>query len=267
MSSVNLTSEQFQALLNTIARPISDSGSLAKCASRFDGSKGADVKAFIDAVEIYKECTHVSDANALKGIPMLLDGFAATWFQGVKNTVNTWASAINLLRSTFGPQKPAYRVYRELFSTEQDAKTPCDIFVCKARAIIAQLPADTLTEATQLDMVYGLLHRRIREKVARDKINTFSELLKESRQTEESYENPEINIKNENESKRVRCSFCKNPGHVKDECRKLAAVRTREADSRKSSVEPKPNPPLVTSRTSPKPTNLFHFESDFVLWM
>ncbi|KAF2882955.1 hypothetical protein ILUMI_23183 [Ignelater luminosus] len=58
--------------------------------ARFKGSKRDDVKAFIDAVEIYKDCMHVSDANALKGLPMLLEGFVAMWWQGVKATTASW---------------------------------------------------------------------------------------------------------------------------------------------------------------------------------
>ncbi|KAF2893804.1 hypothetical protein ILUMI_12368 [Ignelater luminosus] len=77
-------------------------------------------------MEICKDCMHVSDANALKGLPMLLEGFAATWWQGVKATKT------------------------ELFLSEEDSKTPTDIFVCQARAIISQLPPDTLLEVVPL---------------------------------------------------------------------------------------------------------------------
>lgn len=76
-------------------------------------------------------------------------------------------------------------MYRELFATEQDFKTPTDIFVCKARTILAPLPANTLIEPIQLDMVYGLLNLKIREKVPRDKFTTFAELLTQARLVEE----------------------------------------------------------------------------------
>ncbi|RZC37135.1 hypothetical protein BDFB_013012 [Asbolus verrucosus] len=100
-------------------------GNFVKCALRFDGKPGSDVNGFIDAIEIYKHCAQVSDMNALRGLPMLLD-------------------VVNLLRITFGPKKPAYLVYRELFSTEQDYKTTTD--VCEKRPILSHLPADALSE-------------------------------------------------------------------------------------------------------------------------
>ncbi|KAK4876523.1 hypothetical protein RN001_009029 [Aquatica leii] len=194
--SVTLTNEQFKELLSHLtvasAPPQGDSvvrglcGSFAKCNSRFNGSSDIDVNAFTDAIQIYKDCTGISDDNALKGLPMLLDGFAATWYQGVKSTLDTWENAIDLLKSTFGPAKPPYRVYRELFTQEQDLKTKTDVFICKARSILAQLPTDTLTEATQIDMVYGLLNYKIREKIPRDAVTTFQQLLAKARLAEET---------------------------------------------------------------------------------
>ncbi|CAG9773645.1 unnamed protein product [Ceutorhynchus assimilis] len=126
-------------------------GTFSKCASRFDGSKNADVNAFLSAIEIYKEYSQVSDDNALRALSMLFDGFAATYFRGIKSTLITWNNAVDLLRRTFGPQKPRYRVYRELFAEEQPSDMKTDVFIYKCRAIIAQLPPGTLTENIQMD--------------------------------------------------------------------------------------------------------------------
>ncbi|KAF2898811.1 hypothetical protein ILUMI_07363 [Ignelater luminosus] len=121
-----MSNEQFQQLLQSLMNvqvrnsdtPTAEvqseatSGNLANCTARFKGSKGDDVKAFIDAMEIYKDCIHVSDAKALKGLPMLLEDSAAT---------------------------------RELFLSEQDSETP-QIFL----SVKHVLPPDTLPEAVQL---------------------------------------------------------------------------------------------------------------------
>ncbi|KAG6438543.1 hypothetical protein O3G_MSEX000055 [Manduca sexta] len=63
------------------------------------------------------------------------------------------------------------RVFRltefiEIFSKEQGDKTT-DMFIRRVRALIAQLPPGSLKEDVQLDMVYGLLSTRIREKISR----------------------------------------------------------------------------------------------------
>lgn len=239
--SVTLTDDQFKELLRqltmtqTSATPppaaATVTGNFSKCSSRYDGSKTSDVNAFIDAVEVYKDCTHVSDENALKGLPMLFDGFAASWYQGVKPTLTTWKDATALLQTTFGPRKPPYRVYRELFVEEQLVTDNTDIFVCKCRTILAQLPTDTLNEQTQLDMVFGLLHPDIRKNTPRDKVKTFSELLTQARLVEETLitrqESNELGTKPNRErgenvnNKKPRCAYCKNPGHVNE--RKLAS--------------------------------------------
>lgn len=223
MSNITLTVEQFETLLGRLNinqnSPVT-TGNFSKCSSRFDGSKGSDVSAFIDAIEVYKDCTGITDENALKGLPMLLDSFAAKWFQGVKASVTSWQDAVSLLRNTFGPLKPPYRVYRELFAEEQDSKTKTDVFICKTRSILAQLPSGTLTEAVQLDMVYGLLHRKIREKVPRDKINSFNELLTQARLAEETFD---VSCENKDAvPSKKRCNYCNHLGHIKSECRKFA---------------------------------------------
>lgn len=89
-------------------------GNFSKCASYFNGSAEADMDAFIDAVKIYKNRISITDINALHGLLMLLDNFAAKWWQGLKSTVRTWEIAVGLLRSTFGPSKSPHRAYKEL---------------------------------------------------------------------------------------------------------------------------------------------------------
>ncbi|KAJ8914933.1 hypothetical protein NQ315_016087 [Exocentrus adspersus] len=229
--NIVFTNEQFEAFLSRLtignrSDPVvqtqTPTDNFSKCSTRFNGSKDSDVNAFIDAILVYKDCALVNDENALKGLPMLLDGFAAKWYQGVKATITSWNEAIDLLRTAFGPRKPPYRVYRDLFATEQDSNTPCDVFVCKARAILADLPADTLKEETQIDMVYGLLHCRIREKVPRDSVSTFTELLKKCRHIEEtSFPRDNTSSMEQKANKRPRCHYCKYVGHTKDKCRKL----------------------------------------------
>ncbi|XP_044766226.1 uncharacterized protein LOC123322348 [Coccinella septempunctata] len=239
MANVVLTNEQFAELMSRISVAGNSTQGVAparNCSSRFDGS---DVNAFIDAISIYKDCVQVSDANALKRLPMLFDDFAAKWYQGVKSTVNTWDEALALLRTTFGPQKPPHRVYRELFAQEQDSETPTDIFICKMRSILAQFPSGTLNETVQLDMVYGLLNRRIREKLPRDQVKTFNELLQNSRLIEETFERKIVSKDFKDTQKRARCQYCKNMGHTKDECRKL-----ENRTSSTNTTKPAGGPPL-----------------------
>ncbi|CAG9771273.1 unnamed protein product [Ceutorhynchus assimilis] len=71
-------------------------------------------------------------------------------------------------------------------------------------------------------MVYGLIHRQISEKVPRDKVQSFQELLTQARLAEETFESPDVSKITGTEFKgQKRCVYCKNASHVKEECRKL----------------------------------------------
>lgn len=93
-------------------------GSFGKCRTRVAGTKQEDVEAFIEAINVYKECMSVSDDNAIKGIPILLDGNAVS-----------------------GSRKLApHKVFKELFSKIHNEKEPTDIFVSQCRALLSQIP-------------------------------------------------------------------------------------------------------------------------------
>ncbi|KAF5300273.1 hypothetical protein FQA39_LY11130 [Lamprigera yunnana] len=153
--TVTMSNKQFQALFqnfhkaNLMSVLAPKDGNFLKCASRFIGNKGSDVVVFIDAIEVYKDCINISNANALPGLSMLLDGFTASRWQGVKDSesADSWTCSLDLLRLTFGAKKPPHRVYRKVFSQEQDFKTPTDVFVCKCI-----LTENTRNETIQLDM-------------------------------------------------------------------------------------------------------------------
>ena len=126
--NVVFTPEQFQQLLEnmktTFATAPSTSipqgknnhsppsnGNFAECKFRFSGNKEESVEAFTDAIVVYRECVGISDDNAMMGLSMLLDGAAATWWQGTKASVKTWPEAVESSRRSYGEQKPNYRIF------------------------------------------------------------------------------------------------------------------------------------------------------------
>lgn len=214
-------------------------GNFVDCKSRFSGKRTDSVDAFIDGISVYKQCANVSDANALLGLSMLLDSDAATWWQGAKTTVTTWKDAMEALQHAFGRNQPPYQIYRELFSKEQ-GKEPTDIFVNKARALLSKLPSadEPIPLKSQIDMIYGLLHSRIRRNVPRDSINSFETLITKARAVEANFsENFDSNLSNsspkvKDEEKfkpsRPKCTFCHNFGHTIEACRKYASTKPTE---------------------------------------
>jgi hypothetical protein len=185
-----MSPEQFERLLASLK---TGSGpTLPTTSGRFAGARGESVAAFIDAVTIYKDCVGVSDLNALKGLAMLLDGAAATWWQGTKATVDTWETAINALRRSFGEVKPNYKIFRELFSRQQKDTEATDMFVNSARALLSKLsPTPPLHEIHQIDMIYGLLSSKIRRLVPRDELNNFETFIAKTRGAEDALKEEE----------------------------------------------------------------------------
>ncbi|KAL0829830.1 hypothetical protein ABMA28_003313 [Loxostege sticticalis] len=169
-------------LVSSIARSQADAN---RCTARFDGrSKDADeLEAFIDAIEVFRDCTNISDEHALRGLPMLLVGEAAVWWQGVKSTVTSWNEDLQRLRGMFGVPRPGYKIFRDIFSAEQNSER-ADVFVCKVRALLSKLPY-VVPEIMKLDIVYGLLDRRIRKRVPRDAVDGLEQLITKVRLVEE----------------------------------------------------------------------------------
>lgn len=59
-------------------------------------------------------------------------------------------------------------------------------------------------------MVYGLLHWKIREKVPRESVTSYNELLKQARLAEETFVPAEPKPIETGFKDKKRCSYCKN---------------------------------------------------------
>lgn len=159
-NTITLTNEQFATLLQQIQISAANvpaaniahlQGNFSRCTSRFDGNRCRS----IHRRDRYVQRLHKYFCRKrIERIPILLTSLAATWWQNVKNTVNTWDTAIELLRQTYGSEKPVYRIYKKLFSRKQENDTLTDIFVSKARALLSKLPYNApLPESMQIDIV------------------------------------------------------------------------------------------------------------------
>lgn len=161
-------------------------GNFSRGTARYSGTcRDSEVlEAFVDAIEIYKECTGISDEHALRGLPMLLEGEAAVWFRGVKASVTSWDDALKKLRAMFGVPRPPHKILRNIFATEQTVERT-EVFVGRLRALIMKLPY-VVAEEMAVDIVYGLLHKRILKRVTRETVNNFDTLIEKARNIEDS---------------------------------------------------------------------------------
>ncbi|XP_028041786.1 uncharacterized protein LOC114251642 [Bombyx mandarina] len=184
--------DAFRELLDSVrqsATPTFDhrpANNFSRCKSVFSGRADESVEGFIDAIESYRDAANVPDDVAVKGISMLLTHTAATWWQGIKHQVSTWEDVISNLRSAFGDRRPPHRIYVDLFADGQQPMEKTDLFVARARALLAKLPRGDLCEKVELDMIYGLLHHKIRKRLRREEITSFNVLLQKARSIEDS---------------------------------------------------------------------------------
>lgn len=181
--------EIFKDLLQSVIEKNSvggeSSGTLSRCRSTFSGASSESVTAFIDSVDSYVDCVGVSDTNIIKGLSMLLVGEAATWWQGVKDTMSDWESVKENLISAFGDRRPPHRIYLDIFAKPQSNENT-DLFVSRIRALFAKLPKNDVSINAQLDITYGLLHKRMRKKIRREEFQNFNDLLSIARNVEDS---------------------------------------------------------------------------------
>lgn len=218
---VQISMDQLRLLLESVGQQTSSRitpGSFSKCTTRFSGT--TDVHAFVDTISIYKDCESISDANALRGLTMLLEEPALTWWYGVKDTTQSWEDAVALLKSTYGPDRPVHKILKEFFSKEQIDAQNTELFVAGKRALIAKIPQTSRpVETFQIDMVYALLLQRVKQALPRSKFNTFATMLEELRKLEEVTPKPRMEPALQ-PIKKPRCAYCKLNGHTKEECRK-----------------------------------------------
>lgn len=260
--SVNLSDAQFEALLTRLSP--GRHGSFASCNASYDGVKNPEVlEAFLAATSVFKQIENISDTEALTGVPLILKGEAAIWWQGVKHQVNTWENFKERIRHAFAPRKPAYVLYQEIVGIKQDFETATEKFIAHKRMLIAQLPAPEHTESQQIDLVYGQLKHRIQEKIPRNSVKTFDELLEVARGIEQLWVSGSkfggpgrANVKTEGKPK-LKCGFCHFAGHSSDQCRKLnkkkqeLGIPTEKPDGKleppsKTTQVPSPSAPRVS---------------------
>ncbi|XP_075158863.1 activity-regulated cytoskeleton associated protein 2-like [Haematobia irritans] len=242
--SLTLSTEQFEKLLNAVNKPSNKCGSFSGCSARYNGDRSpAKVEEFISAISTYKTVEHISDVNAVNGMPMLLEGDAAEWWSGVRANAKTFSDVIKMIRDAFSPPKPAWRIYSEINECRQQKSEPTDSFIRKKRTLFAQLP-NIPSEADKIDMVFGMLHAQIRERVYRHKVATFDELLADAREAEQVIRERKVVNSEDGEGGPQggpkRCTFCRKKGHLSENCFKRKNVVTEAAaEAKADALKPK----------------------------
>lgn len=226
-----MSNEQFQMFLQTITA--SKQRTFASCNITYSGKKDTDaVEAFLAAATTYKNVERLSYSDALQGLPLLLRDEAAVWWQGAKTGVEKWEEFCNKLRHTFAPRKPAYMICHDITHGAQESDVTMEAFIAKKRALFASLPPPALTETQQIDLVFALIRLEIRNRMPRDTVPTFEKLLETARGIEETLQEYAHGAQHTETSTaqmrkgKQRCTFCKNPGHTAEVCRKKKRVES-----------------------------------------
>lgn len=239
-----LTPEQLQQLIDSIRTPTTVKH-FTHCPARFNGTRSSEaVNDFLASTDFFKETENITDVNALKGLHLLLEGPAYTWWTGVASSAQTWNDAKKLIKDEYAPKLPNYKVYLEVFAKPQGRDEPTGLFVSTKRALLAQVePQDT--EERQLDFVYGLLRCEIKKRITRSLVTTFAQLLTAAREAEENLlekaktkpaerPNKEDNTRPEKKSL-DRCKYCRALGHTIAVCQKKASRESKATEPRNES--------------------------------
>ncbi|KAI8116348.1 hypothetical protein CVS40_11568 [Lucilia cuprina] len=230
--SINLTERQFSDLLGSLQVRQEFKTTFSSCSARFNGGRSTSkVEDFITTILVFKEAEHISDQMALISLPLLLEGYASSWWQGVKHEANNFDEAIELLRTAFAPPKPDWRIYAEIFQDKQKLSESIYSFICRKRQLFAQLK-ERLPESTKINMVFSLINIQIREKIARESVETFQDLLSKARDVELlNNENNPQSLKRSSEVKdniQIKCSFCRKKNHTADVCYKRLEMEKKK---------------------------------------
>lgn len=172
-----------------LARP---SGTFVNCPARFGGEYHENFESFIYQILSYKEAAYVNDEAAFAGLAMLLEGRAAMWWQGAKPHSSTWTDAVKELKEAFGERLTSNRLLCQINSTKQGNERTV-VLVRHIQAMLAKMDF-SINPETQLEMIYGLLNWRIKERVPRDSIGSIDELLKLARSAEDAIEDARTEI-------------------------------------------------------------------------
>ncbi|XP_048001587.1 activity-regulated cytoskeleton associated protein 2-like [Leguminivora glycinivorella] len=226
-----MSDTQLQQLIGAItqtqtAQTARRTTSFATATFTYDGERDVTrVKTFLTAASCFKRVEKMTDGDALDSLPLILKDDAAVWWNGVADSVSTWDDFKSRLHRAFAPKKPAPMIYQELVGVHQKDNELTETFVATKRDLIAQLPTPRPSESIQLDMVHGSLHKKIREKVLREMVTSFDDLLTAAQSAEELFDTkPQPAAKG-----RIRCSYCKNIGHSVDVCRKKKFAESKSA--------------------------------------
>lgn len=229
--NITLTERQFSNLLGNLSSTQERKITFSSCSARFNGGRNTSkVEDFIATILVFKEAENISNEMALISLPLLLEGYASTWWQGLKYEAKTFEEAIELLRSAFAPPKPDWRIFSEIFQDKQKPFESTDSFVCRKRCLFAQLK-ERLSESTIINMVFSQISIPIREKINRETVETFHDLLSKARDIELCInENNSENSKKPFESRektQSRCSYCRKKNHTADVCYKRIEVEKK----------------------------------------
>lgn len=162
-ANVTLTENQFRQLIGNLHVSQESRSTFSKCSARFNGGRNTSkIEDFIASILVFKEAENITDERALISLPLLLEGYASSWWQGIKNEPRSFNEAIDLLRKAFSPPKPDWRIFAEINREKQRLSESTDAFVCRQRQLFAQLRKKP-SESTMLNMIFSTFIKDSRE--------------------------------------------------------------------------------------------------------
>lgn len=108
-----------------------------------------------------------------------------------------------MMQRTFELKKPTYEIYAEVFAIKQDEYIPIDIVIRRKQALLVELPRPH-PEYVQIDMIYSLLKSQIKNKVPRESVASFDQLIPAAQRVEQSKNDKRVKRLKNNDFKAMR---------------------------------------------------------------
>ncbi|CAH1099731.1 unnamed protein product [Psylliodes chrysocephalus] len=134
-----LSDKRFKKLISSLRLKPEDfhkQGSLVQYTTRYNEVRNTrKVEEFLTVTTIYKGCERICDKMALEGLPLLLQGIAQIWWQGIKDQNSRWTQVITRICEAFAPKRPYYKVCMNIFAKTKEPRTSTEAFLCSTNLV------------------------------------------------------------------------------------------------------------------------------------
>lgn len=204
----------------------------------YSGSRGDDLRDFLDKVDDAADAHQVTPAELLRGISLLLTGSASSWYKTQKKHITKWTQFKKKIREAFEPHQEDEEILDQLRRLRQKDDETFVVFEARCDELFRQL-SEPLSDSAKVQKVLKVLHPYYRSRVRLTDMDSMRALRRECKNMEADKAHI---LKMEHEEKRRDEKKKERRHEEKEEKRtklgRVAAVQVSPSASETSESEP-----------------------------